>query len=78
MAQGRFQQSANFYEICQIIRDAGISFTHTRSAPTTSIATDVFNLAQSGYDFLKLDGSTKQSERLFDMPHTHNAHLHLS
>ena len=35
VAQGQFQQSTNFYEIGEIIRDAGVPLRHTRSATIT-------------------------------------------
>ena len=78
MAQGQFQQSTNIYEIGEIIRDVGIPLRHTRSAPILSLGNDSFSVARSGYGFLKLDGSTKQSERLFDTPQAHNTHLYVS
>jgi hypothetical protein len=45
MAQGHFQQGANFYEIGEITRNAGISLARSRSTPITSAGADVFNLS---------------------------------
>jgi len=45
MAQGLFQQGADFYEISEITRNAGISLTRSRSMLITSVGIDVFDLS---------------------------------